>query len=76
MVYIERAIELDPENARWYWNKALVLTQLYKDLNAEPFLENALITIEKAIETCREDQVSLRNGIDSTLENMKEYLFN
>ena len=75
MVYLERAIELDPANARWYWNKTLVLTQLYKDLNADLFLENALITIEKAIETCREDQVSLRNGIDSTLENMKEYLF-
>ena len=74
-VYLERAIELDPKNARWYWNKTLVLTQLYKDLNADLFLENALITIEKAIETCREDQVSLRNGIDSTLENMKEYLF-
>ena len=76
MVYIEQAIDLDPENARWYWNKALVLTQLYKDLNAEPFLENALITIEKAIMTSREDQVSLRLGIDSTLENLKEYLFN
>lgn len=76
MVYIERAIDLDPENARWHWNKALVLTRLYKDLNAEPFLEQALVTIEKAIETCREDQASLRNGIDSTLENLKEYLFN
>lgn len=76
MIYLERAIELDPENARWHWNKALVLTQLYKDLNAELFLENALITIEKAIETCREDQASLRMGIDSALENLKEYLFN
>ncbi|WP_274309617.1 O-linked GlcNAc transferase [Solibacillus daqui] len=74
--YIERAIDLDPQNARWYWNKALVLTQLYKDLQAEPFLENALIAIEKANEVCREDQISLRNGIDSTLENLKEYLFN
>lgn len=74
--YIERAIDLDPQNARWYWNKALVLTQLYKDLQAEPFLENALIAIEKAIEVCRKDQTSLRNGIDSTLENLKEYLFN
>ncbi|MCH7321130.1 O-linked GlcNAc transferase [Solibacillus sp. MA9] len=74
--YIERAIDLDLQNARWYWNKALVLTQLYKDLQAEPFLENALIAIEKAIEVCREDQISLRNGIDSTLENLKEYLFN
>lgn len=74
--YIERAIDLDPTNARWYWNKALVLTQLYKDLQAEPFLENALITIEKAMELCREDQVTLRNGIDSTLENLKEHLFN
>ncbi|MGN7476566.1 O-linked GlcNAc transferase [Solibacillus silvestris] len=76
MAYIERAIDLDPENPRWHWNKALVLTQLYKDLQEEPFLGNALIAIEKASETCRGDQVSLRNGIDSTLENLKEYLFN
>ncbi|WP_341322906.1 O-linked GlcNAc transferase [Solibacillus sp. FSL H8-0523] len=76
MPYIERAIELDPQNARWYWNKALVLTQLYKDLQAEAFLENALIAIEKAIDVCREDQTSLRNGIDSTLENLKDHLFN
>lgn len=74
--YIERAIELDGQNARWYWNKVLVLTQLYKDLQEEAFLENALIALEKATELCREDQLSLRNGIDSTLENMKEYLFN
>lgn len=37
MVYIERAIELDEHNARWQWNKALVLTQLYKDLQVEAF---------------------------------------
>ena len=74
--YIERAIDLDPQNARWHWNKALVLTQLYKDLQAEAFLENALIAIEKAIDVCREDQTSLRNGIDSSLENLKDHLFN
>lgn len=76
MPYIERAIDLDPQNARWYWNKALVLTQLYKDLQVEAFLENALIAIEKSIDVCREDQTSLRNGIDSTLENLKDHLFN
>lgn len=75
MVYIERAIELDEHNARWQWNKALVLTQLYKDLQVEAFLENALMAIEKAMKLCRADQVTLRNGIDSTLENLKEYLF-
>lgn len=75
MIYIERAIELDPQNARWYWNKALVLTQLYKDLQQEAFLENALVAIETATALCREEQVSLRNGIDSALENMKDYLF-
>ncbi|ATP39542.1 O-linked GlcNAc transferase [Solibacillus sp. R5-41] len=76
MIYIERAIELDPENARWYWNKALILTQLYKDLQQELFLEGALIALESATEYCREDQKSLKNGIDTTVENMKEYLFN
>ncbi|MEG0383301.1 tetratricopeptide repeat protein [Solibacillus cecembensis] len=75
MIYIERAIELDPENARWYWNKALILTQLYKDLQKEPFLESALIALEKAEKYCRADQKSLKNGIDTTVENMKEYLF-
>lgn len=74
LIYIERAIELDDQNARWYWNKALVLTQLYKDLQTDLFLENALIALEKATELCREDQVSLRNGIGTTWENMKEYL--
>ena len=73
--YLERAIELDAENARWYWNKSFVLTQLYKDLQVDAFLENALIALEKATALCREDQRSLRNGIDSALENMREYLF-
>ena len=53
MIYLERAIELDPQNARWYWNKSLVLTQLYKDLQQEAFLENALLTLEQALTTCR-----------------------
>lgn len=75
MVYIERAIVLDPENARWYWNKALILTQLYKDLQKEQFLENALIALEKAETCCKEGQMSLRNGIMTTVENMKEYVF-
>lgn len=76
MIYIERAIELDAENARWYWNKALILTQLYKDLQQESFLEGALLALENAEKHCRADQKSLKNGIDTTVENMKEYLFN
>lgn len=75
MIYIERAIKLDPKNARWYWNKALILTQLYKDLQEEPFLENALIALDKAGVCCREGQISLKNGILTTVENMKEYVF-
>ncbi|WP_431029788.1 O-linked GlcNAc transferase [Lysinibacillus sp. LZ02] len=73
--YLERAIDLDPQNARWYWNKALVLTQLYKDLKKDLFLENALITLEKAQANCREEQKSLKTAIENTFENMREYLF-
>lgn len=73
--YLERAIVLDCENARWYWNKALVLTKLYKDLQQEPFLEQALITLEQAIAYCRSEQKSLKIAIENTLENMREYVF-
>lgn len=73
--YLERAIELDSANARWYWNKALVLTTLYKDLQKEMFLENALITLEKAQASLREEQKSLKAAIDNTFETMRDYLF-
>lgn len=76
MGYLERALELDPENARWYWNKGLVLTQLYKDLQQEPFLENALITLEKALASCRPNQTSLKSAVENTLENMRDYILN
>lgn len=75
MAYLEQAIDLDPHNARWLWNKGLVLTQLYKDLQQEPFLEQALITLEEALAACREEQKSVRSAIDNTLENMREYVF-
>lgn len=73
--YLERAIELDSKNARWYWNKSLVLTTLYKDLQKEMFLENALIALEKAQSLLREDQKSLKSAIDNTFETMHDYLF-
>ncbi len=73
--YLERAIVLDGENARWYWNKALVLTKLYKDLQQEPFLESALIHLEQAIAYCRPEQKSLKMAIENTLENMRDVLF-
>lgn len=74
--YLERAIQLDPQNARWYWNKGLVLTQLYKDLQQDPFLENALIALETALEVCRPQQKSLHIAIQNTLDNMRDYVFN
>lgn len=74
--YLERAIELDPQNVRWQWNKGLVLTQLYKDLQQDLFLENALITLETAIETCRPEQKTLKIAIENTLDNMRDYVFN
>lgn len=73
--YLERAIELDPENARWYWNQSIVLTTLFKDLQQELFLEYALIALEKAQSCIREDQTSLKSAIDNTLEAMRDYVF-
>lgn len=73
--YIEKAIELDPKNPRWKWNKGLVLTQLYKDLQQTDFLENALIVLEEARDLCRSEQVSLKTAIQNTLDNMEGYVF-
>lgn len=73
--YLERAIELDPENARWHWNKSIVLTTLFKDLQQEMFLENALIALEEARDCLREEQTSLKSAIDNTFETMRDYVF-
>ncbi|WP_042474038.1 tetratricopeptide repeat protein [Bacillus ndiopicus] len=73
--YLERAIELDDKNARWHWNRALILTELYKSLQQEAFLEQALIALEEALACCRAEQKSLRSAIENTLENMREYIF-
>ena len=76
LTYLEYAISLDSLNPRWYWNRALVLTQLYKDLKDEMFLENALVSLEEAQIHLRADQKSLAQAIENTFENMKEHLFN
>lgn len=76
LAYIERAIELDPENGRWYWIRALVLLQLYKDLSKDMFLENTLVNLEQAKSLVREEQKSLLHAIDNTFEAVKEYVLN
>lgn len=76
LTYLEYASILDPLNSRWHWNRALVLTQLYKDLKEEMFLENALVSLEEAQNHLRADQKSLAQAIENTFENMKEHLFN
>ena len=76
MAYLDRALDLDPTNARWLWNKGLVLTQLYKDLQKDGFLENTLITLEQALENCRPQQKSLKSAIENTFENMRDSVFN
>ncbi|MGN4124506.1 O-linked GlcNAc transferase [Lysinibacillus sphaericus] len=73
--YLEQAIILDPTNARWKWNKALVLMQLAKDLQMAPFIANAAITLEEALADCGEQQLSLKEAIQNTITNMDSYVF-
>lgn len=73
--YLEQAINLDSKNARWKWNKALVLIQLAKDLQMAPFMANAAITLEEAIANCGEHQRSLKDAIQNTTDNMDSYVF-
>ena len=73
--YLEQAIQLDPTNPRWKWNKALVLIQLAKDLQMAPFMANAAITLEDALASCGEQQRSLKDAIQNTVDNMDSYVF-
>lgn len=73
--YLEQAILLDPSNARWKWNKALVLIQVAKDLQMAPFIANAALALEDAIANCGEHQLSLKEAIQNTIDNMDSYVF-
>ncbi|MFC9539137.1 O-linked GlcNAc transferase [Lysinibacillus sp. NPDC056959] len=73
--YLEQAINLDPNNARWKWNKALVLIQLAKDLQMAPLMANAAITLEESLAACAEHQRSLKDAIQNTIDNMDSYVF-
>ncbi|MFB7157952.1 O-linked GlcNAc transferase [Lysinibacillus sp. NPDC056232] len=73
--YLEQAINLDPNNARWKWNKALVLIQLAKDLQMAPFMANAAITLEESLAVCGKHQRSLKDAIQNTIDNMDSYVF-
>ncbi|WP_336635271.1 O-linked GlcNAc transferase [Lysinibacillus fusiformis] len=75
LVYLEQAINLDPTNPRWKWNKALVLIQLAKDLQMAPFMANAAIALEEAVVSCGEHQRSLKDAIQNTLDTMDSYVF-
>ncbi|MFJ7666027.1 O-linked GlcNAc transferase [Lysinibacillus sp. NPDC097195] len=75
LAYLEQAIILDPSNARWKWNKALVLIQLAKDLQMAPFMANAAFALEEAIACCKEHQRSLKEAIQNTIDNMDSYVF-
>ena len=66
LAYLEHALQLQTTNARWYWNKSLVLMQLYKDLQQEAFLNNAIYELQQAIHFCRDDQASLNTALQST----------
>lgn len=73
--YLEQAIQLDPTNPRWKWNRALVLIQLAKDLQMAPFIANAALTLEDALASCGEEQKSLKAAIQNTIDNMDSYVF-
>jgi len=73
--YLEQAIQLDPTNPRWKWNRALVLIQLAKDLQMAPFMANAALTLEDALASCGEEQKSLKDAIQNTINNMDSYVF-
>lgn len=74
LAYLEHALQLQPTNARWYWNKSLVLMQLYKDLEQEAFLNNAIFELQQAIHFCRDDQTSLSTALQSTEQEIGQLI--
>ncbi len=74
LAYLQQAIELDADNARWHWVKALTLMELYKNLGGEGFLESTIEALTSATEKCRPTQKSLKSAIDSTHVSLGELL--
>lgn len=74
LAYLEHAQQLQPTNARWYWNKSLVLMQLYKDLQQEAFLNNAIYELQQAMQSCRDDQTSLSTALQSTEQEIGQLI--
>lgn len=74
LAYLQQAIELDSDNARWHWVKALTLMELYKNLSSEGFLESTIDALTNATEKCRPTQISLKSAIDSTHKSLGELL--
>jgi tetratricopeptide (TPR) repeat protein len=74
LAYLEHAITLQADNARWYWCKTLILLQFYKDLEQEEFLNSAIFDIQQALHVCRDDQVSLRAAIQLTEQEIGQII--
>lgn len=73
--FLEQAIAVDSKNPRWQWNQALVLIQLAKDLQEPAFLANAAVILEEALVLCRAEQSSLKAAIQTTYDEMENYVF-
>lgn len=72
--YIELALTMDANNARWCLVKALLLLQLYKDLGNDAFFNSAIYELSCAIDNYHDNQNSLRAAIESTEHEIAEML--
>jgi len=67
-LYSRRAVDLDPENARWHMLHGIVCGRLSKNYH-EFFLNTARMELETALKCCRKDQISLKNAIEVSMRN-------
>ncbi len=77
LFFIENAIDLDPENPRWYLTRCILLAEFTKDRNVSKPLKEMIVTEmdnlrKKAKSLCRPSQYILLKQLDDLYEFNKK----
>lgn len=82
-IFTRRAIDLDPENAKWHMLHGISCLNLSKifqvgeilnisKMLSDNFFATANLELQKALDCCRPDQVSLRRAIEKVIGGIRK----
>lgn len=69
--YSRRALDLDPENARWHLIHGIACNNLGRNFY-KSFLKTSMFEFQLALSYCRPEQVALRKTIEQTINKLNQ----